>query len=86
MRKVVRYTLKTWGGEQAARYVNSLYDCMALLATSPNIGRVCANIHPSYRRFEHEKHVILYRPAEDGIYVGRILHERMRPEWRVIQD
>lgn len=86
MKKVVRYTLKTWGASQTERYVNSLYDCMELLATSPKMGRACPGIHPNYRRFEHKKHVILYRQTEKGIYVGRILHERMRAEWRVIED
>lgn len=86
LREIVRYTLRTWGEDQADRYLESLRKCMASLAASPNLGRACSYAHPDYRRYEHEKHVIFYRPTKYGIRVGRILHERMLPRLHIIGE
>jgi plasmid stabilization system protein ParE len=42
------------------------------LAERPHLGRV---FH-EYRRFEHEAHVIFYRPRRGGILIVDISHQR----------
>jgi len=49
------------------------------------LGRACDDIKNGYRRVERGKHVIIYRVEEYGIFVGRILHDRMPPRKHVIE-
>ncbi len=35
---------------------------------------------------EYEKHVIIYRADVDGIFISRILHQRMMPSRHLIED
>lgn len=79
------YTQEVWGDEQAARYIDGLEACFRRLVESPEMGRPCDQIRPGFRRVEHGKHVIVYRAGPDGIFIGRILHQRMIPNRRVFE-
>jgi toxin ParE1/3/4 len=68
-----------WGGRQADQYLTKLEDGFALLAENPSIGRTCDVIREGLRRFEVGRHVIFYLPEPGGIFVVRVLHERMLP-------
>ena len=74
------YTLRTWGEEQAIRYLDELELCCQRLAENPAAGRSCADVRPGLRRMKHGKHVVFFRIDPEGIVVSRILHERMLPE------
>lgn len=77
---IAKYTLRTWGNAQTARYLNELEAFCQTLADNPSIGRPCDDIRPGLRRMEHGKHVIFYRWDPAGILVSRILHQRMLPD------
>ncbi|MFZ0747248.1 MAG: type II toxin-antitoxin system RelE/ParE family toxin [Terracidiphilus sp.] len=83
---IADYTVDAWGPEQAQRYLDSLETCFNRLAKAPQIGRPCNRIQPGYRRFEQMRHVILYRAGLDGIFIGRVLHQRMLPSIHLIDD
>lgn len=83
---IVDYTLATWGEEQALRYLDGLEECFRLLAESPEIGRACEGVRPGYRRHEHQKHAIFYRADGEGVLIGRILHQRMLPNRRLLDE
>lgn len=74
------YTLETWGASQTVRYLNELEACCQQLADVPSLGRECDEIRAGLRRFEHGRHVVFYRQETGGIFVTRILHQRMLPE------
>ena len=74
------YTLRTWGDDQADRYLGDLEDCFQQLADTPGLGRQCDEIRPGLRRLEHGRHVIFYCQQAQGILISRILHRRMLPE------
>ena len=74
-----RYTLETWGVEQADRYLAAVEDFCQRIAESPLIGKSCAQIHPGLRRMPHGKHMAYYCQTADGISVSRILHQSMLP-------
>jgi toxin ParE1/3/4 len=80
------YTLEKWGERQTFRYVDGLETCCQQLAESPQSGRPCDHIRPGLRRIEHARHVVFYRIESGGILVSRILHQRMLPERRTIDD
>ena len=74
------YTLRTWGEDQAFRYLDALEASCQMLAENPALGRACDNIRPGLRRMEHGRHVLFYRQVAGGILISRILHQRMLPE------
>jgi toxin ParE1/3/4 len=80
------YTLRTWGADQAIRYVADLRACCQMLAHNPEAGRVCDEIRRGLRRMEHGWHVIFYRPEAEGILISRVLHQRMLPHRYAVDD
>jgi len=50
------------------------------------MGRACDKVETGYRRMEHGRHVIFYRRKEDGIFLGRVLHQRMLPRRHVVES
>ena len=80
------YTLRTWGEDQAIRYIDDLEACCQMLADNPTLGRACDEVRPGLRRMECGQHVVFYREEEKGILVSRILHQRMLPERHAIDD
>jgi toxin ParE1/3/4 len=80
------YTLRTWGEAQTIRYIDELEACCQRLADDPASGRPCDHVRPGLRRMEQGKHVVFCRRQRGGILVSRILHERMLPERRAIDD
>ena len=80
------YTVDQWGLEQALRYLDSMENCFGLIAANPKIGRKCDRLRKGYRRIEHEKHVVFYRMDEEGAFIVRILHQRVLPENREMEE
>ena len=80
------YTLRTWGEDQAIRYVDDLETCCQMLADNPELGRACEDVRPGLRRMERGEHVVFYRADTGGILVSRILHQRMLPERHAIEQ
>lgn len=80
------YTLDQWGIDQANRYLDSLEKCFDLIAANPEIGRKCDKLRKGYRRIEHERHVIFYRGDKEGVLIVRILHLRVLPENRAMDE
>ncbi len=80
------YTLRTWGKDQAIRYINDLEAGCKMLANDPALGRSCEEVRPGLRRLERGRHVVFYREDTSGILVSRILHQRMLPERNAIDD
>jgi toxin ParE1/3/4 len=84
--RIGAYTLKTWGVDQAERYLGGLEQCAKMLSENPSLGRPCMWIRPGLRRIEKGRHVLFYRQLADGIYVSRILHQSMLPEEHSFDD
>lgn len=80
------YTLDHWGADQAIRYLDSLKRCFDLLAANPEIGRRCDRLRKGYRRIEHEKHVVFYRLDKEDVLIVRIVHQRVLPENRSMDE
>ena len=80
MLRIGNYTLKEWGADQSSQYLFELEECCQKLTDHPQLGRACDEIFPGLRRLEHGHHVIFYREKEDGVFISRVLHERMLPE------
>ena len=83
---IAAYTLRTWGQDQAIRYIDDLEECCRKLADNPELGRACDHVRPGLRRMEHGRHILFYRIEAKGILVSRILHQRMLPERQSIDE
>jgi toxin ParE1/3/4 len=73
---ILDYTTETWGAAQADRYLDVLIESFEHTARMPSLGRLCNAVSPGVRRIETGKHVVFYRPAEDGVLIIRVLHQR----------
>ena len=80
LRSIARYTVKTFGVQQAKIYGESFQVCFKSLAKNPLIGRENNNIRLGLRRFEHKSHAIFYIQREESIFVIRVLHTAQDPE------
>jgi len=84
--EIADYTVDTWGMEQANRYLDGLDQCFKRLVENSEMGRPCNQIRPGYRRIDYEKHVVFYRIDEVGVFISRVLHQRMLPSRHLIED
>lgn len=83
---IATYTLNTWGQDQTISYMNGLEACCRQIADKPELGRACDQVRPGLRRMEFGRHLLFYRKEEGGIIVSRILHQRMLPEGKSLDD
>ena len=60
--------------QAALRFLDSLEARMDLLAGSPGMGRLRADLGAGLRAFPVESTLIIYRQTENGIEVVRVLH------------
>jgi len=74
------HTARTWGEDQAVRYIDALEAFCQMLAGNPSLGQSCGHIRRGLRRIESGQHVVFYREDAGGILISRILHQRMLPE------
>ncbi len=71
------YTAKTWGQNQAGRYLKQLERCFVNLAKSPKKSRSRDEILPDLFSYQEGKHVIFFKKLPLDIIILRVLHERM---------
>lgn len=71
------YTARRWSTDQAERYIRSIADACAALATGEREGRAINDVRPGYLNYPVGSHVIYYRRDGGIIEVIRILHQRM---------
>ena len=74
---IANYTIGRFGIEQARRYRDGLVNCLSQIAETPLIGRSADDLNPGLRRFEHQSHVVFYQLELNGVFIVRILHQRM---------
>lgn len=79
VREIAAATIVQWGGQQAKTYLQKLHKTLMTLAENPNLGRPRDDIFIGVKSFPSGKHCIFYLPAEQGIKVARILHQRTEP-------
>ncbi len=63
-----------WGGEQAERYTDGLFALLDLLVEFPEMASERAEFSPPVRIHPSGAHLVIYRQADQGIEVIRILH------------
>lgn len=74
---IAEYTIEALGIAQARRYRDSLADCFSRLTKHPEMGRSCDDLAPNLKRFDHESHIVFYLVEDQGLFIVRLLHQRM---------
>lgn len=71
--KIWLYTYQEWGVEQADYYLDGIDGAITRLSASPFI---CYE-REELRIHHHNHHLIVYEIRDKGIYIIRVLHEKM---------
>jgi toxin ParE1/3/4 len=58
----------------AIRWSNDIDRTFQLLARNPLMGEDVSSLQPGTRRQVFGKHLIFYRPTQDGVVIVRVLH------------
>jgi len=76
---IYRYTLETWGPEQADRYVVGLFEAFNGIETHRTRSKpIPAEFGLEGFYFKYEKHIVYWRRLAGGdIGIVTVLHERM---------
>lgn len=77
LKDIGRYTRRTWGGEQARKYLRAIHEKIQSVAENPNLGVVRDEVAAGYRSTRVGQHHIFYRAERDTIVVVRVLHQSM---------
>ena len=70
------YTVERWSLAQAERYLADLRNAFDLLAEFPALARERTEFSPPARFYTVASHLVVYRTAEPGIQIVRVLHAR----------
>ena len=81
-----RYTLDSWGEDQAFKYTDDLDAAFSRLADQPLIPRERIEFSPPVRIVHHASHLIVYLVDDQGIIVIRVLHENMDVDAQLGED
>ena len=86
--EIYDYTLKTWGQEQAERYVCGLFDCFDAIVARRIVWRqIPAEFGVDGYMCRYERHFIYWKILGDGtIGIVTILHERMHQLAQFMDD
>ena len=60
--------------EAAVRFLERIEQICAVIAASPEIGRLRKELAPNLRSFPVGRYVVFYVPTKSGIEVARVLH------------
>lgn len=50
---------------------------MKMLAANSSLGKLREELFTEAKSFPAGKHIIFYKPCDDGIEIARVLHQRM---------
>lgn len=77
IRKILEYTLKRWGPNQAAKYASLLGNAIEKLAAGELEGREISKNLPGIRVYRCQHHYIFFQFSIPSLLVLAILHEQM---------
>lgn len=76
LREITAYTLRTWGHDQAGKYVRGLRNDIAALCMSAMRHPAHDDLIPGMRRRKSGHHFVFYLANDDRVLVVRVLHGR----------
>jgi toxin ParE1/3/4 len=80
---IYEYTIGHFALDQARSYLTGLFEMCRVLAQTPKMGRAAQDLAPNLRRFEYRSHIVFNTPKDEGVFIDRVLHERMDIDGRI---
>ena len=74
---IADYTFETWGEQQEEAYLNSLHQCLADIAETPERWGKREDLFSGCQTASFGRHIIFFRHQNEAIFVARILHGSM---------
>ncbi|WP_310991882.1 type II toxin-antitoxin system RelE/ParE family toxin [Aequorivita marina] len=71
------FCISKFGLIQAQKYFFEMHETFKLLGRNVNLGRDASDYIADFTRFSFTTHTIFYLKAADGIYIIRVLSQRM---------
>lgn len=71
------FDIKKFGLNQAQKYFIEMHETFEILGKNADLGRDASNYISDLRRFSYKSHTIFYFKSTVGIYIIRILSQRM---------
>jgi len=82
--EIFDFSIGHWSTDIANAYIRDIYSMMDLVAERPKIGRLYTTSKgKKVRRFIVNSHLIVYREADGGVVILRILHQSMNPDQHI---
>lgn len=75
--KMFEYGISKFGLSQARDYFNQMHNVFQLLAQNKELGRDASEFIPLLKRFSYKAHTIFYLSTEYGIFIIRVLSQKM---------
>ncbi|MCI5077610.1 type II toxin-antitoxin system RelE/ParE family toxin [Oricola sp.] len=74
LQDIYLYSEETWGPEQAARYLQELFETFGHIGRNPHMGRSRPELGSDLRSLPHVAHVIFYMEWRGEVAILRVLH------------
>ena len=75
--EIRRWTLKTFGPDQANRYLAQLHDSLRNIAENPGLARDASDVRPGLHKTVARSHIVYFLLSDSRLDVARILHGSM---------
>lgn len=75
--EMYEYGITEFGLIKAQSYFNEMHNVFKLLAENTELGRDASEFIPMLRRFSFKAHTIFYLATNYGIFIIRVLSQRM---------
>ena len=76
--KTYEYGIENFGLKQSQKYLNGLHKLFLDLSNNKDLGRAASRFLPlGLKRFPYESHTIYYLPIDKGIFIVRVLGQKM---------
>lgn len=77
LKEIGRYTRRTWGKEQAQKYLHAIHEKILTLVDNPKLGVMRDEVAMGYRSTHTAHHHIFYRVERETVVIIRVLHQSM---------
>ena len=77
IRDIGLHTQRQWGAGQRRKYLAGMEHRFRQLAENPDIAPERTEFNPPVRLARYEKHWVVYLVEPDGVFIVRVVHERM---------
>ena len=75
--RIRRYSTRTWGRDQTAKYMDALRDTMKGLVLGTGVTRARDDLRPGIQMATSGRHSIFFEADDSRVLVVRVLHDRM---------